>query len=173
MTNIDFAILNFIQEYMRTSFGDVFMKLITAIGDHGISYIAFSLIMLCIPKMRSLGVRLAVTMASGFVICNLLLKKTIARIRPYEVANFDIIVAPLSDFSFPSGHTFFAFACSAVVFSRYKKWGIAMYILSAIIGFSRLYLYVHYPSDVVAGAVLGWLTGYVVVKIFDKRQKKI
>ncbi|MBQ8526214.1 MAG: phosphatase PAP2 family protein [Clostridia bacterium] len=166
ITTIDFEILNFIQEHMRSGFGDIFMKAVTALGDHGILYIALTLILLFIGKTRKTGIRLAAAMIISFVLCNLILKNAVGRIRPYAAADFQIIISPLSDFSFPSGHTLFAFAFASVIFSDYRRWGIASFIIAALIGFSRLYLYVHYPTDVIAGAILGGIIGVVTNIIF-------
>lgn len=172
ITTIDFAILDFIQEYLRSDIADSVMRFITSLGDHGILYIAIALVMLCIEKTRKTGTELAVTLIVGFILCNLVLKNAVARLRPYTVTDFQIIISPLSDFSFPSGHTFFAFAFAAVLFRHSRKWGVAAYILAALIGFSRLYLYVHYPTDVIAGAILGVAIGIGAMKFCEMYERK-
>ena len=165
ITSIDLAILDFIQEHLRSGIGDILMKLITSLGNHGIFYIAFAMIMLCVKKTRETGIQLTVALIAGFILCNILLKNAVARPRPYTITDFQIIIAPLKDFSFPSGHTFFAVSFAAIIRHNYRKWGIAAYILAALIGFSRLYLYVHYPTDVIAGAVLGIITGIGSIRL--------
>ena len=165
ITHIDFLILNFIKDYIHCDVMDFIMKFITAIGDHGIVYIGFAIVMLCIPKTSKTGRELAVSLIVGFVLCNLILKNAVARPRPYTLTDFEIIIAPLSDYSFPSGHTFFAFAFLKIISVRYPTMKIPALIFAILIGFSRLYLYVHFPTDVVAGAILGTLTGIGAMRL--------
>ena len=172
ITQTDFIILDFIQSHMRSNAMDIIMKCITALGDHGILFIALTLVLLILPKTRQCGKCMTIAMATGFLMCNLILKNAIGRIRPYEIAQFPIIVAELSDYSFPSGHTTFSFLIATVLLAFYKKWGIFAFITAFLIGFSRLYLYVHYPTDVAAGALLGILIGLSAVKIYSKFTSK-
>lgn len=173
ITQLDFIILDFIQNNMRSDAMDIIMKCITALGDHGILFILLTIVLLAVPKTRYSGKCMALAMASGFVICNIILKNAIARIRPYDIVNFPIIVSKLSDYSFPSGHTTFSFLVATVLFAFYKKWGVFAYIMATLIGFSRLYLYVHYPTDVLAGMLLGILLGFVSIKAISKLSTNI
>jgi undecaprenyl-diphosphatase len=107
------------------------------------------------------------------LIGNMTLKPLIARPRPYSYfPEMTLLIAPLSDFSFPSGHTFASFASATALYLHHKRLGIAAYILAAVIAFTRLYLYVHFPSDVLAGLLLGIVSGWVAYHITTAIQRK-
>ena len=169
MTAIDFSILNFIQAHFRCAFLDGIMPAITSLGNAGIFWIALTVLMLLIPKCRRVGVVMAAALAMDVVLCNGIIKPLAARIRPYDINTaVQLIVAKPTDYSFPSGHSAASFAAvSALYFSRSKLW-IPGFILALLIAFSRLYLYVHYPSDVLAGIIIGILLGYLAKVIIDR-----
>jgi len=103
------------------------------------------------------------------IIGNITLKPLIARIRPYEFTHgINLLIPKPNDFSFPSGHSFASFSAATSIFCFHKKEGIASYVLAFLIAFSRLYLYVHFPSDVIAGIVLGAVIGIFSAKIVSK-----
>lgn len=107
----------------------------------------------------------------NFIICNLSLKPLVARIRPYEyVSDIKLLVNKLSDFSFPSGHSSSSFAAAFALCLNNKKWGKVCLIIAGLIAFSRLYLFVHFPSDVLAGIILGIFSGFMAYKILNKKQ---
>lgn len=165
----ELQILDFIQNHLTGAIGDFLMPIITLFGEGGIFWIAMATVLVAIPKTRKLGVALAFSLAIEAIACNLMLKPLFARIRPYDLnPAVEVLVRRPHDFSFPSGHTGASFAMAGgFIFSKNKYW-IPVTILSALIAFSRLYLYVHYPTDVLAGVVLGLLTGYIGVKLCDK-----
>lgn len=102
------------------------------------------------------------------ICCNLLLKPCIARLRPFSVNGVNdsiLLLPPPTDYSFPSGHTGAAFAAASALLGSNRRWGIAACLLAVIMGFSRIYLYVHYPTDVLGGMVLGCLTGWLSWRI--------
>ena len=113
------------------------------------------------PKTPGLG--MAIAMMIGLIVCNVTLKPLVARIRPYDLQleHFGITIQLLGermhDFSFPSGHTIASFEAATVLLKNSKKMGIPAMILAVLIAFSRLYLYVHYPTDVIASVILGTL----------------
>ena len=169
LTEIDFTILDFIQENMRSGIGDILMKGISLLGNHGILFIATALCLLLLKKTRKAGFMLAIALTAGLVICNVVLKNAVGRIRPFDIVSFPLLISPPTDFSFPSGHTLHSFICASVIHcSLSRRWGIAAYVFSAIMGFSRMYLYVHYPSDVLAGALLGIAIGRCSVRLCNK-----
>lgn len=160
ITQIDISILNFIQQF-RTGFGDIFFPFITRFGDAGIFWMVLTLILLIIPKTRKYGLAMAVSLAIEAILCNVIIKPLVNRTRPFDYVDtvVNLIVKAPTDPSFPSGHTGASFACaSALLFTKSKLW-IPAAILATLIAFSRLYLYVHYPSDVLVGAVIGTITG--------------
>lgn len=167
-------ILDFIQNHMRSDVLDLAMPLITKLGDGGLLWILCCLILLLHPKTRRAGAVAAISLALEALLCNLLLKPLVARPRPFDVnPTVTLLIPRPHDFSFPSGHSGASFACAAALFFvRQKLWPFAL-ALAALIAFSRLYLYVHYPTDVLAGIVLGFLTGWAAKKAVEKWQQKI
>ena len=164
ITQVDLSILDWIQAHLRCGALDFLMPLITLFGEDGIFWIALTLILLAIPKTRRLGGAMFFTLLLDYLTCNLIIKPLVARPRPWiwrpglEMELAKLTELP-TDFSFPSGHTAASFAAaSALLFSK-TRWGIPAVILAALVGMSRLYLYVHYPTDVLCGALLGLLCG--------------
>ncbi len=176
ITAFDFRILNYIAEHLRCGAMDVLMPLITKLGDHGIVPIAIALVLICIPKTRRTGLAMGIAFALGGLFGNLLLKNLVGRIRPYDaVGGIELLIPALSDFSFPSGHTLVCFEAATVLLRRTSRpIGITALALAAAVAFSRLYLYVHYPTDVLAGILLGVLFGlaadYAVGRIFREKE---
>ncbi len=174
--NADLAVLDFIREHFANPVLDWFFKIITMFGEAGIFFIAVALVMVCFKKTRKTGFMIGAALALGFLIGNLGLKPLVHRIRPYEYGGRDIalIIDKLDDFSFPSGHTLAAFEAATVLMIRDRKhFGIPALVLAVLIALSRLYLYVHYPSDVLGGAILGTIFGVLGVLIVEFVYKKI
>lgn len=172
--NFDSSILLWIQDNVRADFASPVVKVITHLGDKGIFWIVVALALLAFRKTRRLGVLCAVSMVIGLVITNVILKNWVARIRPYElIQNLELIVGKETDFSFPSGHTTNSLACAWVLFRRApKKWGVAALVLAILISLSRLYVGVHYPTDVLAGAVIGIGSACLSLWLVPKLEKK-
>lgn len=174
MNEFEIRILDFIQTHFASAFLNPVMLFITRFGDAGLFWIALSIVLLCIPKTRKLGLTMGISLALEAIICNVFLKPMVARVRPYDVNTaVQLLLKAPRDFSFPSGHTGASFAVvGALVFQKSKAW-IPACVLSVLIAFSRMYLYVHYPTDVLAGLVLGMITGWLAVLIMNFIQKKM
>lgn len=158
-------ILLYIQEHMKNDVLDYLMRGITFLSNSGWIWILCAVILLSIKKYRSYGYALATGLVLCFLIGNVTLKPLIARTRPYDFyEDFNLIVNALHTFSFPSGHTYTAFCGATVLFSVNKKIGYAALSLALLTAFSRLYLLVHYPSDVLAGAVMGVALGFISIR---------
>lgn len=170
ITKMDLNILNWIQENMKCDVLDTILPAITFLGDKGWLFIVLAIVFALIPKIRLWGVKLGTSLILGLVFGNMLLKNVVTRIRPYDVVeNVTLLVDKLSDYSFPSGHTmasfeFFTVICFMPIKKRYK---VLAGILAFSIAFSRLYLYVHYPTDVLGGMFFGTLFGIMGVRIVD------
>ena len=171
MTALDFAILQYIQQHIANPLLDYVMIAITHLGDYGIMWIALCVILLAMPKTRRSGVMLAVAMVAGLVICNIVLKNAIARPRPFMVDSFPILINPPMGYSFPSGHSCNSFVAATVIGMNYKRYRTVAFVMALLIAFSRVYLYVHYPSDVIAGAAIGAGIGYITVRLFGKYKR--
>lgn len=171
MNSLEISILDFIREHLSSGVGDVVMPFITAMGDAGIIWIAMALVLLVVPKTRKYGLMVALSLLIESVLCNLMIKPLVARVRPFDVNTaVELLVTRPRDYSFPSGHTGASFAAAASLFFGKAKGWIPVTVVAILIGFSRLYLYVHYPTDVLAGAILGVISGYISVKIVESRK---
>ena len=159
--SFDLPILEWIQAYLQSDFLDTVMPIITLFGEGGIFWIAWAVILLIIPKARKIGLSMIIALLLGLLVCNLTLKPLVARVRPYDLQEQDfgvyinLLINRQSDFSFPSGHTIASFEAAVVLLKYSKKMGIPALIIAILVSFSRLYLYVHYPSDVLVSMVLG------------------
>ena len=173
----DLPILEWIQANLQSTFLDTAMPIITAFGNGGIFWIACSVLLMFIPKTRRMGFGMAFALSMGLLVCNIILKPGVARIRPYDLqetlgVTIDLLIKRSHDFSFPSGHTIASFEACTVLMLGNKKLGIPATLLAILIAFSRLYLYVHYPTDVITSVVLGiafgfigwWLAGMIPLK---------
>ena len=140
---------------------DAMMCGITRLGDVGIIWILLCIVLLVLPKTRKSGVILMAALLVDLVICNGILKPLVHRIRPFDVrTGIELLVKRPTDFSFPSGHTAASFASvMALYLAGEKKIWISSLGLAVLIAFSRLYLYVHYPTDVLGGVVAGLAAG--------------
>ena len=159
---IEFRILDFIQG-MRTPVGDAVMCFITKLGNAGMIWIVLAVILLLIPKTRKTGIIILAALCIDLVVCNGILKNLYARIRPCDVnTQIQLLIARPDDFSFPSGHTAASFAAvAALYFSGERKLWKPALVLACLIAFSRLYLYVHYPTDILGGILVGIAAGYI------------
>ena len=150
------------------------MTSITKLGDAGIFWIILTLLFLIIPKMRKTGIIMAAALIMDLLICNVAVKNLVARTRPYDVnTSVQLLVAKLHDYSFPSGHTAASFASVTALYlaGERKLWKPAL-VLACLIAVSRLYLYVHYPTDVLGGVVIGIIAGYLgyrLVKVLEDK----
>ena len=154
MNEFELNILFWIREHLTNPFLDTVMPYISSLARHGEFWILLALILLCFKKTRKAGVAMAIAMACGFLVGNLGLKNIIARTRPYDIVNIQLLVDKLSDFSFPSGHTLVSFNAAIALHHYHRKWGVVALVLASLIALSRLYLFVHYPTDVLAGLLL-------------------
>ena len=160
--NFDMVILDLIQSNIRTGFMDAIMPFITQLGDAGLIWIILSIGLIIPKKTRKIGFVMIIALILNGIICNIIIKPMLARIRPFDVNTaIKLLINKPRDFSFPSGHTSASFTAASVLFFRKSKLFVPSLVLAFLISFSRLYLYVHYPSDVLAGLVLGILCGYI------------
>jgi len=183
--SFDLPVLDWIQATLQSDFMDKFMPFITKFGDHGTFWMIIAAILFILPKTRKTGLGMAIAMMIGLLVCNVTLKPLVGRIRPYDLQlqEFGITIQLLGermhDFSFPSGHTIASFEAAVVLLKNSKKMGIPAMILAILISFSRLYLYVHYPTDVIASVILGTLfalignglAGLIAPKLTGKKGK--
>lgn len=178
----EIGILNGIQELFGGPFCDAVMPIITLFAEKGVFWIALAAIMICFKKTRKTGWMIGIALILGVVIGNGVIKPLVARPRPFMVdPSFEarLLIPALYDGSFPSGHALACFEGAGVLLmtKEYRnKMGWAALVIALLVSFSRVYLAVHYPTDVVAGALLGllfaWLGILIVNKAYDVIGKK-
>lgn len=171
ITQIDLHILYYVQDNLRNEVLNGVVKAFTSLGNYGLIWILFTLALLIYSDTRKVGIMCAVALILDLIVCNGILKNVIARTRPYDAfENIRCIVPPQPDYSFPSGHTASSFAAvvPAIVNKNTRKIGIAALIVAILMAVSRIYVCVHYPSDVVGGLIVGLLCGIASCKIFEK-----
>lgn len=165
--SFDLPILDWIQANLSSPLMDKLMPIVTLFGEGGIFWIAMAVLLLAIPKTRKVGLGMGFALIFGLIGCNIVLKNLCQRIRPYTFqlqhygVTIELLVKGLSDYSFPSGHTIASFEAATVLLLNSKKMGIPALILAILIAMSRLYLYVHYPTDVIFSLFAGILFGFI------------
>ncbi len=168
MAELEFGILYFLQT-LHTPWLDGLMKGITSLGDHGIFWIITGTVLLLFQNTRRIGLCVMLSLAAGLLIGNGLLKNLVARDRPCWIDNSVLLlVKNPRDYSFPSGHTLASFEGAVSIWLYNRKWGSAFLILAALIAFSRMYLFVHFPTDVLGGMVLGSFIAFFVHRMVEK-----
>ena len=172
LNTLELNILDMISGVRCTAL-DLIMPIITLLGEDGIFFISLAVVMLFFPRTRKCGICIGAALLMGFVIGNLTLKPLLCRMRPYDFNSdynaAELLVGTLRDYSFPSGHTLCVFEGSVVLFlTQRRAIGVPALILAALVAFSRLYLYVHYPTDVIAGALLGTLFAVLSCAIVER-----
>ena len=151
----EFTILDALQQ-IHTPLLDKILVFITSLGNAGWFWIVLGLVLLCVKRYRKYGVLVLGALIFSALFGNIILKPLVARQRPCWInETVELLIRVPRDYSFPSGHTQASFAAATALFTENKKAGICAYVLAALIAFSRLYLSVHYPTDILAGALLG------------------
>lgn len=169
MNTLDRNILDFIQKNIRNPFLDSTMPFITALGDVGIFWIILCVILLITKKYRKVGIVCALSLIITTILGDGIIKNIIQRARPFmSDVNLVLLIAKPKTFSFPSGHTASSFAAAAALSAYIKPYGKLFFALAALIAFSRLYLYVHYPSDVIAGIIVGIVGFKLAETLYNK-----
>lgn len=169
----EFEFLDFLQT-MHTPLITKIMKAASKLGDAGFIWILLTGVLLVIPKTRKVGILVSVALLLDVLTCNVILKPLIARTRPYDVNTaVELLIRAPRDYSFPSGHTAASFAAAAALwFADKKKLAIPALVLAVLIAFSRMYFYVHYPTDVLGGAILGMVCGWLSYKLLSQKMEE-
>ena len=169
---MEFRFLYWLQE-LHTPVMDEVMTAITFLGDSGWFWIGVGILLAAWPKTRKTGAAVLISLAAGFLIGNLVIKNLAARQRPCWLDSaIPLLIESPGDYSFPSGHSLASFEGAVSILLYHKKWGLAAVVLAALIAFSRLYLFVHFPTDVLAGTLLGILIAVLVHRWMESPRRK-
>lgn len=168
ITKIDISILNLIQN-LKSPLMDKIMTTITAFGNMGIFWILLIIIFLTTKEYKKMAKYMIICLLVNIIIVNLIIKPAVGRQRPFEIVDgIKLLVLKPQDPSFPSGHSAISFCMLTVIllFSKSKSLKIITSILAVLIAFSRLYLYVHFPSDVFSGIIIGVFVAILTLKFY-------
>ncbi len=170
ITALDRDILFFVQENLRSAPLDFLMKIITTLGNAGLLWIAACVLLMAFQKYRAEGIACSAALIFEVILVNGILKNLFMRIRPYDAfSELTILISVPHDFSFPSGHAGSSFAVAVVILLLLpRRLGISAIIAATLISLSRIYVGVHYPTDILAGALTGTLCAVVSVYILKK-----
>ena len=166
--NIDWAILRGIRSSLHCGALDFIMPKITLLGNGGAFWILTGFLLLFSKKYRKYGVLLLSVLAAGALIGTLGIKHLIARPRPFQLEDVALLIKQPSGYSFPSGHTQASVAGAMILTAANRKFGWFAIPLAVLIAFSRLYLFVHFPSDVLGAAILSLIIGFIGLYAFKR-----
>ncbi len=167
--NIEFEILESIHRFTRSDLLDFLVPKVSWFGNSGFIWIILAIVLLATKKYRRTGIALSAGLILCLILGNMFLKPIVARPRPCWIFDVQDMLIPIpEDFSFPSGHTYSSFLSAFVIFLQNKKWGIVTLLVAIIMAFTRLYLFVHFPTDILGGVVLGAVIFFIVRKILKK-----
>lgn len=177
MQAMELAVLDWVQDNLRCGFLDAVLPVITRLSDHGEIWILLAVVLLLTKKYRWAGVSVALALVLDLAVCNVFMKPLIGRIRPFQVNTaIELLTRAPLDASFPSGHT--AASVTAVTalwrggeVPKWLRW--AALILAVVIALSRIYLYVHWPTDVLGGAALGVALGWAGAWLASRLRRRL
>jgi len=173
--NIDKSILGFIQSHIQNPFFDRIIPLISKLGNIGTIWIIISIIFILSKKYRKAGILGICSLLISAVLGEALLKNIIGRPRPFvQAPNIALLIPKPISYSFPSGHTASSFAAAGAFIKNIdnRKITIPLIILACTIAFSRMYLMVHYPTDILGGIILGLISAKLANSFLDFREKR-
>lgn len=169
----DMGALLWIHENLSSGATDVFMKYVSASGDYAAIWMILAVGLLIYKPTRGMGAVMAISVLLGYVLNDFMIKPLIERPRPFiDDPSIMLIISPPAGYSFASGHTVRSFAAAFALFLYNRKWGTVLLTYAGLIGLSRIYLMVHYPSDVIAGAFIGILCGAAIFAIMNYAKER-
>ncbi len=169
ITRIDFKILDFIHENIVFPFSDQFFLFFTNLGDAGLIWFIIGAVLLCTKKYRRGGIIMLCALTIGFLTGNLIFKNIFARPRPCWLnPSVQLLIENPTDYSFPSGHTLSSVICCTVLIFANRKFAFFAVPLAVLISFSRLYLYVHFPTDILFSIIYGIAVAVITWQITKK-----
>lgn len=172
ISSFDTEIIFFIYSKLHLPFLDKLMILITSLGDKGFIWITLSLILLINKKTRIVGILTLSALLISTIIGEGLLKPFFQRPRPFtDFPSTILLIDKLTSYSFPSGHASSSFAAAYVLSKYLKRYSFFFWGFAVMMGISRIYLFIHYPTDVIAGILLGLICGKVITYLYEEQLK--
>ena len=169
ISQLDLAVSSFFASLSAPAIFDTAMVYASAIANSGLIWIALGAVLLCFKRTRKSGFILLFALLTSFILSEWIIKPLVMRPRPFEVLKLSSLLIDFpSGSSFPSSHSTTSFAAAVCVFMRHRSYGTAALILAALIAFSRLYLCVHFLSDIIVGIILGTAIALIACKIGGK-----
>ena len=169
INTFDSQILLWVEQYVRSPFLSFIFVSLTTAGNAGMIFILLGLVLLFFKKTRKIGLLLLISIVVSYIINDLIIKNIVRRERPFlSIEELSALVAHPKSYSFPSGHTASAFSAMTSLFFTKKKYAPIGLIFAFLMGFSRIYVGVHYPSDVLVGAIVGTLSAFICGYIYNK-----
>jgi len=170
----DISILLYIEDTMHSPIMDKIMVIITSLGNGGTVWIILIALLMINKKYRALGFMALGALILSTILGEGVLKHVVQRIRPStDIPAVNILISKPLSYSFPSGHTTSSFAVAGVLSKYLKDYAIELFSLASLIAFSRLYLYLHYPTDILGGIILGFICSKITVYMFNKIKHNI
>lgn len=158
--------LLWIQDYLVNGFLTPCMRLITTLGNSGFIWIVFVVYFMFIKKDKKQAKVMVIALLLNLLVTNVIVKNLVSRTRPFDIYPYvDLLINKPTDFSFPSGHTSASFACAMVIAHYYPKWRIPVIGFASLMAISRLYFFVHFPTDIIGGILIGMCMAYFAISL--------
>ena len=172
--NWEAEVLFWIRDNLTCGFMDWLMSTVSLLCTADIIWFVLAAVLIYRKDTRKVGTILLLALIISIVICNGILKPTVERIRPYDEFGVSLIVPASSEFSFPSGHTTGVTVFTAILLKHFRKWGYLISIFAVMVMFSRMYLFMHYPTDILGGIAVGIVSvilAHLITSYLEKRKE--
>ena len=167
IAKFDNYILNIIKRYVHNKYLDIIMPITTVMGNLGVIWILIAIILILDKPYRVVGNSIILTLIISTIVGEGIIKHIVRRVRPCnKLENINAISLPKS-YSFPSGHTLSSFAAAEMLSMYFTEYKLLFMLIAFLIALSRLYLYVHYPTDVISGIIIGVICSKIIFIILQ------
>jgi len=162
INSVDNYILFFIRKYLKNKYLDILMPFTTRLGNLGFIWIVMAIILMLDKPYRAIGNSVILTLLLGTAMGEGIVKHVVRRVRPCKYKSYNLLIEMPITYSFPSGHALSSFAVAEVLSMSFGQYKFIFMGIAFLIAFSRLYLDVHYPTDVIAGIIIGILCSKLI-----------